>query len=261
MPEELRNKVAVITGSTAGVGRGIATVLAREGANVVIVARRRELVDSFVADLCNQYGAGRAIGIVADVGTNDGTQIVAAKAQEVFGRVDILVNNAGRPAHRPFSENDDQEWQYDFELKVMAAVRLSRLVYPLMRDAGGGRIVSVLSLGAKIFPANSTPTAVTRAGGLALVKVLSKEFAKGNVLVNAVLLGYIKADQHVRRWESEGRVGSLEDFYAKYAEKIPLGRVGDPTDVGELVAFLASDRASYISGAAINCDGGLSTVA
>jgi 3-oxoacyl-[acyl-carrier protein] reductase len=261
MPDELRNKVALVTGSTAGVGRGIATVLAREGANVVIVARRQELVDSFVADLCSQYGSGRAIGVAADVGTAEGTQAITAKAQEVFGRIDILVNNAGRPAHRAFSENDDQEWQYDFDLKVMAAVRLSRLVYPVMRKTGGGRIVSILSLGAKIFPANSTPTAVTRAGGLALVKVLSKEFAAGNVLVNAILLGYIKSDQHVRRWESAGAVGSIDEFYANLAEKIPLGRVGDPTDVGELVAFLASDRAKYISGAAINCDGGLSTVA
>jgi 3-oxoacyl-[acyl-carrier protein] reductase len=261
MSRDLQNKVAIVTGSTAGVGRGIATILAREGAHVVIVARRQELIDAFVTDLCKEHGAGRAIGIAADVGTAEGTQMVVAKAQEALGRIDILVNNAGRPAHRPFGENDDQEWQYDFELKVMAAVRLSRLVYPVMAAGGGGRIISILSLGAKIFPANSTPTAVTRAGGLALVKVLSKEFAKGNVLVNAILLGFIKADQHVRRWEAGGRVGTLDEYYAGHAEKIPLGRVGDPADVGELVAFLSSDRASYISGAAINCDGGLSTVA
>jgi NAD(P)-dependent dehydrogenase (short-subunit alcohol dehydrogenase family) len=127
-----------------------------------------------------------------------------------------------------------------------------------MQSRRWGRIVNILSLGAKFFPENSTPTAVTRAGGLALVKVLSKEFAKDNVLVNAVLLGFAKSDQWQRRWEAGGSVGTIDDFYSKLAENIPLGRVADPLEIGELVAFLASDRANYITGAAITCDGGLS---
>jgi 3-oxoacyl-[acyl-carrier protein] reductase len=257
MNQDLLGRVALVTGGTAGVGRGIATVLARAGAKIAIVARRKELLDAFVAELCEEHGAGRAIGLAADVSQMDDLRSAVEATIRQLGRVDILVNNAGRPAHRPFAENDDKEWEDDFNLKVMAAVRLARLVHPGMKQQGWGRIISILSLGAKFFPENSTPTTVTRAGGLALMKVLSKEFAKDNVLVNAVLLGFVKSDQWRRRWETEGSVGTLDEFYVRLAEKIPLGRVADPLEVGELVAFLASDRANYITGTAIHCDGGL----
>jgi NAD(P)-dependent dehydrogenase (short-subunit alcohol dehydrogenase family) len=258
MNQDLVGRSALVTGGTAGVGRGIVSVLIRSGADVAIVARQKERLDQVVADLCGEYGAGRAIGIAADVCNAHDLTDAVARTVDQFGKIDILVNNAGRPAHRPFVENDDQEWQEDFNLKVMAAVRLARLVHPIMKKEGRGRIINILSLGAKFFPENSTPTSVTRAGGLALVKVLSKEFAKDNVLVNAIMLGFVKSDQWERRWREQGGVGTVDDFYAKLAERIPLGRVGDPLDVGELVAFLASDRASYINGAAITCDGGLS---
>ncbi len=258
MSQDLLGHSALVTGGTAGVGHGIATVLIRSGAKVAIVARRQELLDAVVAELCREFGADCAIGIAADVSKAEDLNHAVATTVSRFGNIDILVNNAGRPAHRPFAENDDQEWQEDFDLKVMAAVRLARLVHPIMKKAGRGRIINILSLGAKFFPENSTPTSVTRAGGLALVKVLSKEFAKDNVLVNAVLLGFVKSDQWERRWKEQGEVGTVDDLYAKLAERIPLGRVADPLEVGELVAFLASDRASYINGAAIACDGGLS---
>jgi 3-oxoacyl-[acyl-carrier protein] reductase len=258
---DLDGRVAIVTGATAGVGRGIATVLARNGAKILVVARRPEPIEEFVAELSALHGSGSAAGVAADVGTAQGVDAVFDAVRSNFGQVDIVVNNAGRPAHRPFGENDDQEWQYDFDLKVMAAVRMSRMAYPLMKDRGTGRILNILSLGAKIFPENSTPTAVTRAGGLALTKVLSKEFAKGNVLVNAILLAYVRSSQHERRWLAGGQLGTLEDAYAKMAQSVPLGRVAEPEEVGELAAFLASNRASYITGAAINCDGGMSPVA
>lgn len=258
MQEYLSGRTALITGGTAGVGRGIVTVLAQAGANIVILARRKDVLNDVVAEIEREHGAGRAAGIAADVSQADGLERAVAAAVDQFGAIDILVNNAGRPAHRPFLENDDQEWEEDFNLKVMAAVRLSRLVYPVMKENRWGRIINILSLGAKFFPENTTPTTVTRAGGLALTKVLSKEFGKDNVLVNAVLLGLVKSDQWQRRWEDDGRVGTIEEFYAKLADRVPLGRVADPLEVGELVAFLASDRANYINGSAITCDGGLS---
>lgn len=258
--DNLDGRTAIVTGATAGVGLGIATILAERGARIAIVARRAEMVSEAVHSFQERFGTDRAIGIVADVGTAEGCERIVEETTSRFGRIDILVNNAGRPAHRPFVENDDEEWHADFELKVMAAVRLSRLVHPSMKANGGGRIINILSMAAKIFPENGTPTAVTRAGGLALAKVLSKEFAKDNVLVNAVLLGFVKSDQWVRRSKADGESGDVEDIYGKLGAMIPLGRVADPEEVGEVVAFLASDRARYITGAALNCDGGLSAV-
>lgn len=261
MMPELEGRIAVVTGATAGVGFGIADILLKRGAKVAVVSRRQNIVSDVTSSFCQIYGEGRAFGVTADVATAEGTSKVVNATMDHWGKIDLLVNNAGRPAHRPFLENDDDEWHADFDLKVMAAVRLSRLVYPHMKLAGGGRIVNILSMGAKVFPENSTPTTVSRAGGLALVKVLSKEFAKGNVLVNAVLLGFVRSEQWVRRWEADGHPGTLEDFYTKMGAAVPLGRIAVPSDVGEVVSFLASDRASYITGAAINVDGGLMPVA
>lgn len=264
--EDLTNRTAIVTGSSAGVGLGIATVLAERGARVAIVARRPAKVEETVAAINEKFGNDRAIGIVADVGTPEGTKHVVEEAFDHWKQISILVNNAGRPAHRPFGDSDDEEWQADFELKLMAFVRLSRLVHPIMKSSGNGRIINILSAGAKVFSENGLPTTVTRAGGLALTKVLSKEFAKDNILVNAIVLGFVKSDQWIRRAEGEpGRTlsapeGSLEKIYAELGQRIPLGRVGEPEEIGELVSFLVSDRARYITGTAINCDGGLNPV-
>jgi NAD(P)-dependent dehydrogenase (short-subunit alcohol dehydrogenase family) len=142
----------------------------------------------------------------------------------------------------------------------MAAVRLSRLVIPHMQRRGGGRIVNILSLGAKFQPADSSPTSITRAGGMALTKLLSKEFAKDNILVNAVLLSRAKSGQWERAWEAAGRPGTLEEFYVELAAGIPLGRLAEPDEIGDLVAFIVGPRATYLTGAAINFDGGHSPV-
>lgn len=263
--EDLTNRTAIVTGSSAGVGLGIATVLAERGARVAIVARRAVKVEETVAAINDRFGSDRAIGIVADVGTPEGTKHVVEEAFARWKQISILVNNAGRPAHRPFGESDDAEWQADIDLKLMAFVRLSRLVHPIMKASGNGRIINIMSPGAKVFAENGLPTAATRAGGLALTKVLSKEFAKDDILVNAIVLGFVKSDQWVQRAAGTGRSltapeGSLEKIYADLGQRIPLGRVGEPEEIGELVSFLVSDRARYITGAAINCDGGLNPV-
>jgi NAD(P)-dependent dehydrogenase (short-subunit alcohol dehydrogenase family) len=257
---DLGERIAIVTGSTSGVGRGIAARLSAEGARVAIVGRDQAAIDATVADIVARVGQERVVGISADVSEAAGTEAIVGAVLDRWGGVDILVNNAGEPAHRPFMENDDQAWQYDFDLKLMAAVRLVRRLVPVMRDAGGGTVVNILSSGAKVQPAGSSPTSIVRAGGMALTKVLSREFAADGIRVNAVLLGLVESGQWRRQWEREGSDKTLEDFYAKLAETVPLGRVAAPEEVGDFVAFLVSDRASYLTGAAINFDGGRTVV-
>lgn len=261
MERDLAGKVAIVTGATSGVGRGIAEVLVRRGARVAVAARTASSVATTVAALCSAYGADAAVGVATDVATAEGAARLVAETESAFGRLDLLVNNAGRPAHGPFLENSDEDWRDDFDLKLMAAIRLCRLAHPVMGRGGAGRIVNILSIGAKFFPENGTPTAVMRSGGLALIKVLSKEFAKDGILVNGLMLGFVKSGQWERRWREEGEGLSLDEYYARLAAKVPLGRLAEPCEVGEMVAFLASDRASYITGALINVDGGMSPAA
>ena len=260
METSLKGNVAIVTGGTSGIGRGIARRLAAEGARVVVAARRPDLVRDVAEEIAATYGADASHGVVADVTNPDQIAHLVEEAVDVCGSVDILVNNAGQPAHVPFLTNDDDAWHHDIELKLMAAVRLSRAVIPHMRARGGGRIVNILSIGAKFQPADSSPTSITRAGGMALTKLLSKEFAADNILVNALLLGMAKSAQWERRWESEGRPGTLDEFYASLSAGIPLGRPAEPDEIGDFVAFIAGPRASYLTGAAINFDGGNSPV-
>jgi NAD(P)-dependent dehydrogenase (short-subunit alcohol dehydrogenase family) len=172
--------------------------------------------------------------------------------------VDGLVNNAGTAAARPFAEVDDAAWEADLQLKLFAAVRTARRVLPHLRAAGGGSIVNVLAIGAKAPGAHSMPSSVSRAAGMALTKALSKELGPAGIRVNAVLVGLIESGQWERKAEASGQ--SVEALYTKLAKDsgIPLGRVGKAEEFADVVAFLLSPRAGYVSGTALNVDGGLS---
>jgi NAD(P)-dependent dehydrogenase (short-subunit alcohol dehydrogenase family) len=176
--------------------------------------------------------------------------------------LDILVNNAGRSAAGAFETVDDAGWAADLDLKLHAAVRAVRAALPHLRARGGGRIVNVVAIAGKTPGAGSMPTSISRAAGLALTKALSKDLAGDRITVNAVCIGAIKSGQWVRRWQAEEAPGSLDDYYerAARAAAIPLGRVGEATDAADLIAFLVSERAAYITGTAINMDGGASAV-
>jgi NAD(P)-dependent dehydrogenase (short-subunit alcohol dehydrogenase family) len=181
-----------------------------------------------------------------------------ARVIEAFGRVDVLVNNAGTSNAHPFENVTDAQWQEDLDLKLFAAIRLVRLAWPQMRERKWGRIINVLNTGAKAPRPASVPTSVTRAAGMALTKVLSAEGAPHNVLVNALLVGLVVTDQIVRRHRQEGTNVSLEDYIAKAGASLPMGRLGRAAEFANVACFLASDAGSYVTGTAINVDGGMS---
>ena len=260
MDTSLNNKTAIITGGSLGLGLAMAKHFYAAGANVAILARRTEPLEKAAAEIAQENSDGEVAHFACDV---TDPQAVIATHQAVierFGPVDILVNNAGQSAAKPFSQISDEEWQADLDLKLMAAVRLTRLVWPSMQARKWGRVINLLNVYAKTPDANTAPTSISRAAGMALTKVLSAEGAADNILVNALLIGFLESDQIRRRHEASGSNDSLEEFIAKAGERLPMGRMGRAEECADLALFLASERGSYITGCAINMDGGLSKV-
>ena len=255
---ELTGKVAIVTGGSDGLGRAAARRLAAEGASVVICGRRADHLEAVAADLAAETArtGGAVRAIAADVTDAAACAALVAGTLDAFGGLDILVNNAGTSAAASLMELDDEAWQGDFDLKVMAAIRLCRLAVPHMRARGGGAIVNASTGGGKAPGSARLPTSVSRAAGLNLTKALSAEFAGDNIRVNAVCIGLIESAQ----WDRRAGNRPVEELYAEMAAKIPMGRVGRAAEYGDLVAFLCSARAAYVTGTAINLDGGLCPV-
>ena len=253
----LEGKVAIITGGSEGLGRAAVERLASEGAHVAICARRQGPLEQAQREIRAATGQ-EVLAVQADATVSADLERLVNATLERFGAINILVNNAGRSAANSVLSADDADWQEDLDLKVMAAVRLTRLVVPSMRQAGGGAIVNMTTVGGKAPDAASVPTSVSRAAGIALTKVASKELAADRIRVNTVCLGSIKSMQIVRRAQALGR--PAEELYEETGKSVPLGRIGEAEEVADLVAFLVSDRAAYITGASVNIDGGVSAV-
>jgi 3-oxoacyl-[acyl-carrier protein] reductase len=250
----LKGKVAVVTGATEGIGRATALKLAREGAKVAICARRQEPLDRAAAEL--KKTGSDVLAVSADMSKPADIERFMKAVVDRFGRVDILVNNAGTSMRGKFLDLDDDKWSSDIELKVFGAIRCTRLAVPHMKKNGGGRIVNITISSAKQPGAESYPTSVSRAAGLALTKALSKEYAADNIRVNTVCIGKIKSGQHERRYTREGR--NAEAYYKEASKDIPLGRVGEAEEAANVIVFLVSDAASYVTGTSVNLDGGIS---
>jgi NAD(P)-dependent dehydrogenase (short-subunit alcohol dehydrogenase family) len=255
MQIRLEGKSALITGGSKGIGLAIATRFAASGAQVAIVARGRAALD----EAAESIGAhGRVVAVPADVSKPDDIRRAYDEVTRALGKVDILVNNAGTSRTGTFDSITDEVWYEDLELKLFAAIRLCRLALPGMRERKFGRIINVLNLGAKTPRPGSAPTSVSRAAGMALTKVLAGENAPHNVLVNALLVGLIEADQHL---QTAARLQiPLDKYMADRSKDIPLGRPGRAEEFANIACFLASDAGSYITGSAINVDGGRSYV-
>ena len=257
MEISLKGRCAIVTGGSKGIGFAVATRFVTSGADVAILARGREGLDEAVGAIKKKTN-GKVVGVQADVGNAGDVQRAYNEAMAALGKVDILVNNAGTSRAMPFDQVTDEILHYDIEQKLFAAVRMIRLVAPQMKERGWGRIINVLNIGAKAPRANSMPTSVSRAAGMAMTKALSQEFAPHNVLVNAMLVGLIEADQHVQRAKRTNV--PLDEYYARGQKEIPLGRFGKAEEFANLACFLVSDAGSYITGTATNVDGGRSPV-
>jgi 3-oxoacyl-[acyl-carrier protein] reductase len=255
MEIRLDGKTALITGGSKGLGKAMATAFTKAGGQVAIAAR-----DKAVLAAAKEEIGGKTVAIAADVSKAADCQRAFDEAVKAMGKVDILVNNAGQSRTGAFETITDEIWQEDFDLKVFAAIRLSRLAFPRMKERRWGRIVNILNIGAKNPGGGSAPTSVSRAAGLAIMKVLSHEGAPHNVLVNALMTGIIESDQWVRRHKAQGANKPYAEFLADMAKQmnLPLGRVGRAEEYANMALFLVSDAASYINGVSINIDGGKS---
>ena len=264
MDVRMDGRVAVITGSSTGLGLAMAKEFAASGASVALLARKADALAAAKAEVTKAAGKTNAKieAYSCDVSKAQPIADTWKKVTGDFGKVDIVVNNAGISHAKAFDTVTDEDWQGDLDLKLFAAIRLCRAALPGMRERKWGRIVNVLNIGAKAPGADSTPTSVSRAAGLALTKALSKENAPHNVLVNAMLVGLIESDQWARRHKARQATGkTYEEFLAGMAKgRIPIGRMGKAEEFARMACFLCSDAGSFITGVAINVDGGASPV-
>ena len=264
MDVRMDGRVALITGASTGLGFAMAKEFAASGASVAMLARKMDVLTKAKAEVAQAAGKsnGRFEAYTCDVSKAEPIAATWKKVEADFGKVDILVNNAGISHAKPFETVTDEDWQGDLDLKLFAAIRLCRAALPGMRERKWGRIVNVLNIGAKAPGADSTPTSVSRAAGLALTKAISKEAAPHNVLVNAMLVGLIESDQWARRHKGPAGQGkTYQEFLDGMSKgRIPIGRMGKAEEFARMACFLCSDAASFISGVAINVDGGASPV-
>jgi NAD(P)-dependent dehydrogenase (short-subunit alcohol dehydrogenase family) len=251
----LAGKVVLITGGTDGLGLALAQQLGSEGASVAICGRDEARLRA--AEEAVQEARGDVLAMPADVSRAADIEAFLDAAVGRWGRIDGVVHNAGRSAAGTLDSIDDSAWDADLQLKLMGAVRLTRLALPELR-ASRGAVLLTLAIGAKAPGGGSAPSSVSRAAGMALMKALSKELAPQGIRVNAVLIGLIESGQWVRAAAASSV--ELPEFYERFAQNagIPLGRFGRSEEFADLGCFLLSERASYVTGAAINLDGGLS---
>ena len=254
----LRGKVALVAAASQGLGRAAAFALAREGCKVAICARNAATLED-TANAIRKEAKADVVAIAADISRADGVKAFADGALQAFGGVDVLVPNAGGPPPGGFETLPDDQWAKGWELTFQSTVRLVRACLPSMRNRGGGAIVAILSMSVRQPIDNLVLSNSLRLGVVGALKTLAREVAKDRIRVNGVAPGWIATDRtiqlHRDRAERERR--RIEDVQAAVVQEIPMGRMGTAEEVADLIAFLASDRAAYVTGVIAQIDGGL----
>ena len=254
MDLELREKVCVVTGASSGIGLETARRLAAEGARVLMIARDAERLEAAAQEIGAEW-------VAADVTDPEADERIVATCAEQMGGIDVLVNNAGTSFAKPLDELTDDDWNGQWELHVMAPMRLMRAAAPRRAQRGGGRIVNGCSSTGKRPSLTNAAYSVTKAAQLSLSRVFADEYASGGVLVNAVAPGPVSSPL----WTAEGGLAdqagaargvSRGKALETQAAKVPLGRFGEPAEIADVIVFLSSARASNVTGAAWSVDGG-----
>ena len=253
----LEGKVALVAAASRGLGRAIAEELAAEGASLVLCARGEEALRD-AADAIAAASGRHVHAVVADVSTLSGIEHVVAEAHSAFGRVDVLVTNSGGPPSGPFEEHDWDAWQRGVDLLLRSSVELTRHLLPGMKQRRWGRILAVTSIAVKQPVEGLVLSNALRAGVTGAMRTLANEVAPFGVTVNTLLPGYTRTErvEQLDRARAEREGVTAADVRRRVEAQIPMGRLGEPREFAALAAFLASERASYLTGQAVAVDGG-----
>lgn len=251
----LKDKIAIVTGSSRGLGLASARALAAEGCRICVCARTEADLNDAAEELSKVAGgADRILPVVADVSTVDGAHKVIQRTAQTFGGLDILINNVGLGRGGSLVETTDEDWQEAFDQTVMPSVRTSRLAVPLMQRRGGGVIIMIASIFGREAGGRVTYNAV-KAAEISLAKMMAQQLAPLNIRVNSVSPGSILFEGGSWWKRQQANPQEIAEFVKR---EIPFGRFGKAEEVGDVVAFLASARASWVTGASIVVDGGQS---
>jgi 3-oxoacyl-[acyl-carrier protein] reductase len=257
----LLDRRALVCGASSGLGRAIATELAREGAQVCIVSRSAERLEASREAIRAGAGEGREAIVhtaVADLATEAGPGSAVDAARSALGGLDILVTNTGGPPSGPFEDHDPAIWEHAWQNLLRSVVELVRAALPGMREQKWGRIVNVTSISVKQPVGGLILSNTLRAGVTGFAKTISNEAAADGVTVNNVLPGFTRTDRlgDLARASAERAGGDPQEVFAQWESQVPMGRLGDPAELAALTAFLCSERAGYITGQSIAVDGG-----
>jgi len=254
MDLKLKDKVALVLAASKGLGRASAEALSAEGAKVVICSRNAGALAVTAAQIQSQTG-NPVLAFAADVSDAAQVKALIQKTVDSFGGIDILVNNGGGPPFDKFETFDDTQWQHAFELTLFAFARTGRDVLPFMKNAGGGRIINIISGSVKSVLNNAVLSTATRMAVVGMAKLMADELGPYHITVNNIAPGLILTE---RVKEVLPKDIDLEQALKDRVKTIPAGRIGKPEELGALVAYLASEQAAYISGTTIQIDGGAS---
>ncbi|MDH4069445.1 MAG: SDR family oxidoreductase [Ignavibacteria bacterium] len=257
----LDGKTAVVCAASGGLGKAGAMALAQAGARVVICSRDEARIKAAAAEIIRKAETTKdnVLPVTSDLSKGDEIDALLKAAVQTFGQVDILVTNSGGPPSGGFHDLSDEQWQTGFERNLMSVIRSIRGVIPAMQKNGWGRIINITSLTVKQPVNDLIVSSVLRPGILGLSKILANLYARDGITVNSIAPGFIMTgrQQELGKIRSEKQGITFDEYVQNASADIPAGRFGTPEELASVIAFLASEKASYINGATIGVDGGL----